>query len=154
MADVRPDTLRLEEFLPYRLTVVATTVSEGLARVYSDRFQLDIPGWRVIATLGQFTESTATAIGLHSHMHKTKVSRAVADLMQRKLLEKAPNPRDKREALLRLSAEGRRMYEQIVPLAQAFEAQLLARLDAADSAKLDDLLAKLLREAKQMGPRP
>jgi DNA-binding MarR family transcriptional regulator len=150
MANKRPDTLRLEQFLPYRLTVVATTVSEGLARVYSQRFQLDIPGWRVIATLGQFGESTATYVGQHSHMHKTKVSRAVAELMNRKLLEKMANPKDKREAILKLSAAGRQMYEQIVPLAQAYETQLLARLDATDSAKLDDLLAKLLHEAEQI----
>jgi DNA-binding MarR family transcriptional regulator len=151
MAGRPSPTLRLEQFLPYRLNVVAATVSEGLARVYSQRFQLDIPGWRVIATLGQFGEATATAIGQHSHMHKTKVSRAVAELTARALVERAPSPRDRREAILTLSDAGRRMYEEIVPLAQGFEAQLLARLTETDTATLDALLDRLLSEAEQMG---
>jgi len=89
-----PVQLLLEDFLPYRLNIAAANVSEGLARVYSARFGLDIPGWRVIATLGQFGRVTAKMIGGHSQMHKTKVSRALMQLQARGLVERSPNPHD------------------------------------------------------------
>ena len=78
--------LKLEQFLPYQLNVVSSLVSQALSRVYSQRYGIGVPEWRVLVTLGQFEAMTAKAIGAHTHMHKTKVSRAVAQLEQRKLL--------------------------------------------------------------------
>ena len=82
--------LKLEEFLPYRLNVCASLVSHALSRIYADRYRIGVPEWRVLVTLGQFGAMTAKAIGAHSHMHKTKVSRAVALLERRKLSLAAP----------------------------------------------------------------
>jgi hypothetical protein len=75
--------LKLEEFLPYRLNVLANLVSQALSRIYVERYGLGVPEWRVLVTLGQFGVMTGKAIGAHSHMHKTKVSRAVAELEKR-----------------------------------------------------------------------
>ncbi len=139
----RAPALQLESFLPYRLNVAASQVSEGLARVYSERFGLDIPGWRVIATLGQFGEATAKAIGLHSRMHKTKVSRAVLDLETRGLVRRFANPADKREAFLSLTPRGEAVYREIAPLALAYQDGLLRRLSDAQRQALDGILAVL-----------
>ena len=99
--------LRLEEFLPYRLNVCATLVSQALSRIYADRYGIGVPEWRVLVTLGQFGMMTGKAIGTHSHMHKTKVSRAVALLEQRKLVTRRANRADLREAFLALTPAGR-----------------------------------------------
>ncbi|WP_324617453.1 MarR family winged helix-turn-helix transcriptional regulator [Microvirga alba] len=72
--------LELEKFLPYRLNRIASVVSRGFRAVYGRHHDLTIPEWRVLATLGQFEEMSAREIGLHSSMHKTKVSRAVRAL--------------------------------------------------------------------------
>src|SRR5262249_46397796 len=72
--------LKLEEFLPYRLNVLANLVSQALSRIYVERYGLGVPEWRVLVTLGEFGVMTGKAVGAHSHMHKTKVSRAVAEL--------------------------------------------------------------------------
>ena len=85
--------LKLEEFLPYRLNVVASLVSQALSRIYAERYGIGVPEWRVLVTLGQFGTMTAKAIGAHSHMHKTKVSRAVALLERRKLITAARQSR-------------------------------------------------------------
>jgi hypothetical protein len=78
--------LKLEDFLPYQLNVVSSLVSQALSRIYSRRYRIGVPEWRVLVTLGQFGVMTGKAIGAHTHMHKTKVSRAVAILERRKLL--------------------------------------------------------------------
>jgi DNA-binding MarR family transcriptional regulator len=142
--------LLLEDFLPYRLNVLAAEVSEGLARVYSERFGLDIPGWRVIATLGQFGQGTAKAIGDHSHMHKTKVSRAVMELERRGFVARSSNPQDKREAFLALTPQGEAVYREIVPLAQTYQKALVQALGASHRSALDDILAALTAEARRL----
>ena len=93
--------LKLEDFLPYRLNVCAALVSLALSRIYADRYKIGVPEWRVLVTLGQFGMMTGKAIGIHSAMHKTKVSRAVAQLERRKLLARRPNRADLREAFFR-----------------------------------------------------
>jgi DNA-binding MarR family transcriptional regulator len=141
--------LKLEAFLPYRLNLLGAVVSEGLAKVYSSRFGIDIADWRVIATLGQFGSCTAKAIGQHSHMHKTKVSRAVLDLESKMLVLRLANPADRREAFISLTPKGIALYEQIVPLAQAYEKGLVETLNDADQKTLARLLALLTEKAQR-----
>jgi DNA-binding MarR family transcriptional regulator len=143
--------LMLESFLPYRLNVLAAVVSEGLSRLYAERFGLDIAQWRVLATLGAFHERTATDIGQHSHMNKTRVSRALADLEGRGLVARVAADGDQRKAIVRLTVEGRAVYEAIVPLALAYERKLLATLTATDRAALERALTGLTRAAAVLG---
>ena len=86
----------MENFLPYRLNRIAEAVSREFSKLYRDRHDLTRPEWRTLATLGQFGTMTATAIGEHSTMHKTKVSRAVSELEKRKWLTRAPDEADRR----------------------------------------------------------
>ena len=91
--------LKLEEFLPYQLAVVASLVSQALSRVYARRYKIGVPEWRVLVTLGQFGVLTGKAIGVRTLMHKTKVSRSVALLEKRKLLVRKINRADMREVI-------------------------------------------------------
>jgi DNA-binding MarR family transcriptional regulator len=120
--------LQLEQFLPYRLNRIAAAVSQDFRSVYGPHHDLTIPEWRVLATLGQFEEMSAKAIGRHSAMHKTKVSRAVRALEERRWLRRRQSEEDRREEILTLTAQGERAYRQIVPKALAFERRLLEQL--------------------------
>lgn len=136
------DVLSLEAFLPYRLNRLADTVSRAFAETYRNRLGLTRPEWRVFATLGQYGTMTATGIGNHSAMHKTKVSRAVAALEQRKWLARHVDAADRRVERLRLTAAGTRVYAEMVPLARSFEDTMLERLtDEERHALLDGLAA-------------
>lgn len=136
------DTLPLEHFLPYRLNRLAEAVSSEFARTYRDRHGLTRPEWRVFATLGQYGSMTATAIGAHSAMHKTKVSRAVSALEGRKWLTRTPASTDRRVEHLALTKAGLAAYREMVPLAKAFESGLLGKLDARErNALLNGLQA-------------
>jgi DNA-binding MarR family transcriptional regulator len=139
--------LRLPAFVPFRLNRLAGAVSEHLAAVYRARFALEVPEWRVIATVGELRDCTAQFIAASTRMHKTRVSRAIAQLIRRGLLERDASAQDRRELPLRLSAAGRRMYGQLVPLALAREAQLLGCLSASERraflAALDQLESHL-----------
>jgi DNA-binding MarR family transcriptional regulator len=145
--------LKLEEFLPYRLNVCASLVSHALSRIYAERYKIGVPEWRVLVTLGQFGAMTAKAIGTHGHMHKTKVSRAVALLEARKLIARRANRADLREAFLSLTATGREAYRELAPIALEFARVLLETVDAADRAALDRASIKLTERSAKLAPR-
>jgi DNA-binding MarR family transcriptional regulator len=120
--------LQLEQFLPYRLNRIASAVSLDFRSVYGPHHDLTIPEWRVLATLGQFEEISAKAIGQHSSMHKTKVSRAVRALEERRWLKRRESEEDRREEILTLTPLGQKIYRDIVPKAVAFERRILDEL--------------------------
>src|SRR5271154_4089756 len=135
--------LKLEEFLPYRLNVVASLVSQALSRIYVDRYGIDVPEWRILVTLGQYEIMTAKGIGAHSHMHKTKVSRAVGELERRKLLVRHENRADRREAFLTLTPAGRAIYDELAPGALDFAGALFETIDPSDRAAFERALTRL-----------
>ena len=136
-------TLDLDTFTPYRLSVVTNRVSSAIARHYSDRFDLTIPEWRVMAVLGQTPGLSAREVAERTAMDKVQVSRAVASLLAAKRLTRTAHAKDGRVAHLSLSLKGREIYNQVVPLALALEQQFLSVLSPQERKALDDLLAKL-----------
>lgn len=125
-------SLQLARFVPFRLNRLAAAVSQHLSLVYRGRFALEIPEWRVMATVGQDPSCTAQHIAASTRMHKTRVSRAIAHLVKRRLLERVRRPGDRREMQLRLSPAGRRMYARLVPLALLRERALLSCMSARE----------------------
>ena len=124
--------LRLASFVPFRLNRLAAEVSQHLSAIYRGRFALEIPEWRVMATVGQDHGCTAQYVADSTRMHKTRVSRAIAHLIRRRLIERVASTRDRRERHLRLTRSGRRMYAQLVPLALRRERALLACMSASE----------------------
>jgi DNA-binding MarR family transcriptional regulator len=143
----------LERFLPYRLNVLASLTSNALAQIYAERFGLSIPGWRVVATLGQYGFRTARDIAVHGVMHKSTVSRAVSALQERGLIQRSANLQDRREELLELTPAGRRIYEALAPEALAFEEGLLSVLTRDEQERLSALMNKLESHARTLAPR-
>ncbi len=142
--------LRLEHFLPYRLIVVSSLVSQALSQVYARRYGIGVPEWRVLVTLGQFGVMTAKAIGAHTHMHKTKVSRAVAQMERRRLVARRANRDDMREAFLSLTASGRTMYEEVAPHAIDFARRLTEILTPTDRDAFNRALKQLTERSAEL----
>ncbi|TPK89283.1 MULTISPECIES: MarR family transcriptional regulator [unclassified Mesorhizobium] len=140
---MEPDILELEDFLPYRLYRLADTVSREFSKIYKDRHGLTRPEWRTLSGIGQRGTMTATELGEQSAMHKTKVSRAVAELERRRWLTRTPDEKDRRVERLTLTKAGLAAYREMVPLAKAFERELLGRLGVEERAAIAEGLAAL-----------
>ena len=139
-------TLELETFLPYRLNRLADAVSRDFSSIYRDRHGMTRPEWRLLATLGQYGTMTATEIGQHSSMHKTKVSRAVSALEKRGWLKREAHEADRRLEQLTLTKGGETIYADIVPLALAFARRLETLMNPARYAEFDHGLERLETE--------
>ena len=139
--------MNLKEFLPYRLSIVTNRISASFARLYSEKFNLSIPEWRVMAVLGQQPGLSADEVCGETEMDKVPVSRAVSKLLSKGLLMRNFSGQDRRRSILHLSEAGYGMYAQIVPLALTYEAELKAALTAEEQSQLDVLLDKLTKES-------
>ena len=146
--------LELENFLPYRLSVLAQLVSESLHDLYAEPFGLSVTQWRVMAALGRFAPLTASEVGQRIVMDKVAVSRAVASLMKRGLVERATDRADRRRASLRLSSRGRAMHARIVPLALGYEARLYRVLSSDERRAFDMLSDRLFAHATELHHGP
>ena len=141
--------LQLEGFLPHRLNVLSSLVSQALTQVYA-KYGIGIPEWRVLVSLGQFGVMTGKAIGARTHMHKTKVSRAVAQLEARKFVTRKANRADLREAFLSLTPTGRSVYEELAPRARDFTEKLSEVVSASDRAAFDRAVALLTQRCAEL----
>mgnify|MGYP003577152403 FL=1 len=135
--------LDLEHFLPYRLSVLSNRVSGTIARIYTERFQLSVTEWRVMAVLGRYPGLSANEVAQRTAMDKVAVSRAVARLLDAGRLDREIHGDDRRRSVLRLSDAGYRIYDEVAPLALAFERSLLAGIDDTERAVLFRLLDRL-----------
>jgi DNA-binding MarR family transcriptional regulator len=142
------DLLVLEDFLPYRLSVLSNRVSRAIAARYAKTFDLTIPEWRVIAVLGRRPGLTAKEIAEATEMDKVAVSRAVARLIAARRVQARADDADARRQFLSLTREGESVHARIAPIALDSERRLLAALDPRERAALDGLLNRLLAAAK------
>lgn len=149
---------QLAGFLPYQLSVASNAVSDLIAERYRKRFALKIPEWRVIAILGDQREGegrgngamTQRALTAATLMDKVAVNRAVKVLEERDLVARVPNPVDGRSHLLELTAEGRAIHAEVMPLALATERELLSGFAPEQQTVLRDMLAAIRLRASEL----
>ncbi len=142
--------LRLDSYLPYRLSVASNAVSGLIARAYEDRFGLSIPQWRLICVLAEDGGVSPVQIVARTVMDKVTVSRAAQGLVKRRLVGRSQNKADGRSHVLSLTPAGRSLHAEIAPLALAYEAVLIAGLAPQDVTLLKALLGRLQAAAGQL----
>jgi DNA-binding MarR family transcriptional regulator len=136
--------LDLFRFVPFRLNRLAAEVSAALAGEYQERYGLDIPEWRVLATLGFRNDAcSAQYIADCTRTHKSTISRAVTALMERQLVERVENEEDRREFRLRMTRKGDALYEQLIPRLLRKEQEILSCLSAREQTDLAAMLGKI-----------
>jgi len=143
--------LILEDFLPYRLAILSHTVSSSIARAYDQRFGLTIPEWRVIAILGRFPGLSAVEVAKRTMLDKVAVSRAVTKLIKGGRIDRQFADADRRRSILNLSAEGRKVHDEVAPLALGIEDDLLHGLTDDQVSTLNEVIERLLARARLIG---
>jgi DNA-binding MarR family transcriptional regulator len=136
--------LDLFRFVPFRLNRLATEVSAALSSEYQERYRLDIPEWRVLATLGFRDDACSAQYIAHcTRTHKSTISRAVTTLMTRQLVERVENKDDRREFRLRMTRKGKALYAELIPRLKRKEQAILSCLSAQERKDFAHMLGKI-----------
>ena len=144
--------LRLEDFLPYRLSVSSNKISRFFADIYQDKFALSITQWRIMAVLGESPGCSADQVSAKTQIEKSMLSRAINKLLERKLLKREFSDTDKRRSILSLTHIGLDVYNEIVPLSYQYEKQLMRCFNQAEKALFEQLLDKLYQHTDKLQP--
>lgn len=143
--------VQLNQFVPYRMVHLAANISLALSKIYKQEFDITIAEWRVLAQLAQQQKLYSKDIGEITSMDKSKVSRAVKALKSKDYLLRQTDTKDNRAAYLSLTAQGKRLYQKIVPKALQWERQLISVLDQSEQKKLMEILDKLDQQVLSIG---
>ena len=136
--------LDLFRFVPFRLNRLAAEVSAALSGEYQERYGLDIPEWRVLATLGFRNDACSAQYIAHcTRTHKSTISRAVTALMTRQLVERIENEDDRREFRLRMTRKGKALYQQLIPRLLRKESEIMSCLSVQEQKDFARLLGKI-----------
>lgn len=144
------DDFELGVFFPYKVRVFGTAVSAAVSSVYRERYGLSVSEWRTMAILGRNQALSASEIVEHSSMDKVNVSRAVQSLRKKEFLRRDIDGEDRRKSVLRLTAEGQRIFRDIVPLVRDVETALTANLSAQERQVLLCLMEKVQHNAEAL----
>jgi DNA-binding MarR family transcriptional regulator len=143
--------IRLERFLPYRLSILSNAVSTAIAGAYRRRFSLSIPEWRVLAVLSRYPGLAAREVAERTRMDAVAVSRAVGRLLRDGRLRRSRAPADRRRSVLEVSPKGAAVYHRIAPLALRYEQALVEVLSPTERVVLDRVLSRLTARAGELG---
>lgn len=118
----------LDDFLPYKINVLAQLISRSFSNTYTDVFQVSVPEWRVIAHLSQQNDVSVREIAEAAYMPRAKVTRAVQSLESRRLVKKVIDIQDRRLVSLKLTRKGQTLLSDIAPIAMQFQSDLIQGL--------------------------
>ncbi|MCA2007589.1 MULTISPECIES: MarR family winged helix-turn-helix transcriptional regulator [Rhodobacterales] len=140
------DDFIVQDFLPFLLNRAAEDSSLEFQKLYKGRYGMLRTEWRVLFHLGMYNRMTARDISQRAKIHKTKISRAVAKLAERRWVSRSRDEADRRAEHLELTAAGRGVYDDLRKQARAYDQKLTKGFSAGDVA----LLRRMLRQLASM----
>lgn len=139
----KKDDFELKGFMPYLLNMAADMTSRSFEAAYKAKYGMLRTEWRVVFHLGRYGSITAKEICERSRIHKTKVSRAVHALEEKRYLTREQMADDRRHARLSLTKSGTLVFEDLIEEARAFDEDLLSGFSEAERAQMRQFLIKL-----------
>ena len=140
----------LEDFIPYKLAVVANRVSQSIGHLFETQFNLQIPEWRILMALYAYGDLVFNEVVDKTSMDKARVSRAQRRLVDLNMIKTSDDPTDGRKLILALTALGVKRCADILPHAAEREAWFLAALNDEEHRQLDVILDKLMTRSQEL----
>ena len=133
-----------------RLIVLANLLRRGAVLRYKRLTGLSSVEFGMVASLGRRRPMSVVRLAAEVGVDKGQISRALAELVSRKLVAKAVNPRDNREVLVSLTRSGLVAHDAILAGALERNRMLLEKLSKEDLAMLLGYLDGLTDTAAHM----
>ena len=108
----------------FKLVKLANLVTQEFEREISARLDVSLVEWRVVAAVYRRGEVTAAEVAKVTGHNVMVVSRAVNRLVNEARLSRIRDDSDSRRLILRLTDQGRELFESISPMALRVEESL------------------------------
>jgi DNA-binding MarR family transcriptional regulator len=133
-----------------RLMVLANLLKRGAILRYKRLAGLSSVEFGLVASLGRRPPTSVVRLAEAVGMDKGQISRALTELVSRKLVSRGVNPRDNREVLVSLTRAGLAAHDAIVAGALDRNRRLLEQLSKEEVAMLLGHIDRLTDTAAQM----
>lgn len=121
-------------------------VSDGLAAVDARGYH-----YRLLATLDEFGPASQAALGRRSGIHFSDIVATINELAERELVERVPDPADRRRNIITITPAGRRQLRRLDKQLTQVQDELLAPLSPDERDQLVRLLARTLAHHTHKG---
>jgi len=135
-------TMGMTALLSYRLHAVANLLSRGAALRYKREFGVTLWEWRTVALVGDQPGLSLKELAKIAGLDKSQVSRVVAGLTERGLLNRGADENDARGIRLSLTKAGQRLYEGLIHAAGERNDVFFSALTQQERIALDNVLVK------------
>lgn len=140
----------LDDLLLYRLSRLLAVAGSMVIKLCEGRFGITRREWRLLATLASQGELSSSQLAEHAQLDRARTSKAIGSMVAKGLVSREHPAGDRRQVLLRITARGHALYDELFPLASQINAELLAALDATAIEQLDESLRLLQVRAERM----
>ncbi|NMN04738.1 MULTISPECIES: MarR family winged helix-turn-helix transcriptional regulator [unclassified Novosphingobium] len=138
--------------LPYRILLLAKMIDRVTSQHVRDRAAMSLAEWRVISHVELMKQCSAAEIAEAAFVDRSEVSRAVAALESRQLIQRDPNPRNRKSSLISLTPEGKAIYAMVREERTHMYEEWLEDLSSEDRAQLDTALRTVMRRIVLSNP--
>lgn len=147
------DAIRLDEFLPYMICLVADQVSRETGAI-AKRHDLNQSHWRVLAAIADEPGRTANEVVAVTPMDKGIVSRAVKGLIEMGMVTREASNEDGRIGHLFLTSAGAKRYKKIAMDIQHVDNMMTKDLSPRDVQSLVLAMGRLSEALNREASRP
>jgi DNA-binding MarR family transcriptional regulator len=142
--------LDLNERTAYRFLYLAGKVMGVLSTMYGPRYGLTIGKWKVLSMIGANAPLSAKELSKLTSLEPDKITRNVDALVERGLVVRREDPKDRRRVILTLSQKGRSINESIEHVRRCIEVDFLSALNERELVMLYAILDKLDRRTREI----
>ena len=142
------ENLVLEDFLPFQLSRLSYSVTNSIATLYNNHFNLSIPEWRIIVVLGHTPGLSAIDVSKRTSMDKVAVSRALNKLIANKHVDRHFETADRRRSVLKLTEDGKHIHRRLTKVAVQIEQILTEELNEEEVSVINKIFEKLAKRTE------
>ncbi len=138
----QPQVSDLHSHLGYWLRMVSNAVSQGFARAVEAE-GVTVAEWVLLRMLYDVDRIAPSVLAERMGVTKGAVSKLAERLIAKGIVERAPNPDDKRAHTLALKPQGRTLVPRLAALADRNDASFFEPLQPGERLELKRLLGKI-----------
>ncbi|MBO1113596.1 MarR family winged helix-turn-helix transcriptional regulator [Bordetella petrii] len=136
--------------LAYRVLTLSQLLNRGIEVILDTHLGLSVRQWRVLLCVANAGPQSVQDIADFCRYDKSQVSRAVAELLDKKLVATTPSPTDGRRILVGMTAAGRSKYQRGMPLSLARQQRLASCLSPKELETFEKAMQTLIHQAEAL----